>query len=44
MCCNGCPYERYDYQEGYPTCKLFGDNDEFIYENAKELAKVHQDS
>ena len=30
MRCNGCPYESYDYQ-----CKLFGDNDEFIYENAK---------
>ena len=35
MRCNGCPYESYDYQEGCPTCKLFGDNDEFIYENAK---------
>ena len=44
MRCNGCPYESYDYQEGCPTCKLFGDNDEFIYENAKGLAKVHQDS
>lgn len=35
MRCNGCPYESYDYQEGYPTCRLFGDDDEFIYENAK---------
>lgn len=35
MRCKNCPYESYDYQEGYPTCQLFGDDDEFIYENAK---------
>lgn len=35
MRCKNCPYESYDYQEGYPTCRLFGDDDEFIYENAK---------
>ena len=35
MRCKNCPYEDYDYQEGYPTCRLFGDDDEFIYENAK---------
>lgn len=35
MRCSGCPYESYDYQEGYPTCRLFGDNEDYIYENAK---------
>lgn len=35
MRCSGCPYESYDYQEGYPTCRIFGDNDDYIYENKK---------
>ena len=35
MRCRNCPYEDYDYQEGYQTCQLFGDNDDYIYENAK---------
>lgn len=35
MRCKGCPYESYDYQEGYPTCSLFGDNEDYIYENKK---------
>ena len=35
MRCSGCPYESYDYQEGYPTCIIFGDNDDYIYENKK---------
>ena len=35
MRCNGCPYESYDSQEGYPTCRLFGDNEDYIYENKK---------
>ena len=35
MRCSGCPYESYDYQEGYLTCRLFGDNEDYIYENKK---------
>jgi hypothetical protein len=35
MRCKNCPYEDYDYQEGYPTCRLFGDNEDYCYENAK---------
>lgn len=35
MRCNGCQYDTYDYQEGYPTCRIFGDNDDYIYENKK---------
>lgn len=35
MRCSGCPYKSYDYQEGYPTCRIFGDNDDYIYENKK---------
>lgn len=35
MRCRGCPYESYDYQEGYHTCSLFGDNEDYVYENAK---------
>ena len=35
MSCNGCPYKSYDYQEGYPNCKLFGDDEDYIYENKK---------
>lgn len=35
MRCKNCPYEDYDYQEHYPTCKLFGDDEDYIYENAK---------
>ena len=36
MRCNGCPYESYDYQEGYPTCRLFGDDDEWYEETYKK--------
>jgi hypothetical protein len=35
MRCKNCPHEGYDYQENYPICKLFGDNEDYIYENAK---------
>jgi hypothetical protein len=35
MRCKGCPYESYDYQEGYPTCRLFGVDEDYIYENNK---------
>lgn len=35
MRCKGCPYESYDHQEGYSTCILFGDNEDYIYENNK---------
>jgi hypothetical protein len=35
MRCKGCEWEDYDYQEGYTICRLFGDNDDYIYENKK---------
>lgn len=35
MRCKNCPYEDYDYQEHHPCCQLFGDNEDFIYENSK---------
>lgn len=35
MRCKGCPYESYDRQENYKTCMLFGDNEDYIYENQK---------
>lgn len=35
MRCKHCPYESYDYSEGYSICSIFGDNEDYIYENEK---------
>lgn len=35
MRCKHCPYESYDYSEGYSICSIFGDNEDYTYENAK---------
>lgn len=35
MRCDNCPYNGYDHHENYPVCKLFGIDDEFVYENSK---------
>lgn len=35
MRCKCCPHKSYDYQEGYQICRLFGDNEDYIYENQK---------
>lgn len=35
MRCKNCPYESYDYQEGYSICSIFGDNEDYTYENEK---------
>ena len=34
LCCK-CPHEGYDFSEGHTTCNLFGDNEDYCYENAK---------
>lgn len=33
MRCKDCPHTTYDYSEGHETCNLFGDNEDFVYEN-----------
>ena len=35
MRCKHCPYESYDYSEGYSICSIFGDNEDYTYENKK---------
>jgi hypothetical protein len=35
MRCKHCPYESYDYSEGYSICSIFGDNEDYTYENEK---------
>lgn len=35
MRCKHCPYENYDYSEGYSICSIFGDNEDYTYENEK---------
>lgn len=35
MRCKNCPYESYDYSEGYSICSIFGDNEDYTYENEK---------
>ena len=41
MRCKHCPYESYDYSEGYSICSIFGDNEDYTYENEKLTIWLH---